>query len=268
MTASPSHGSDPYAVFGRFYDLEFGGLDDDVDLYREFAREAGGPILELGCGTGRVLAALSDLDLPLFGVDTSDSMLAIAGDRLKSRARLIHADMCEVDRLSPPCPPIWMAFSALNTFLHLPDAEAQIAALEALRRVVVPGGLLLLDLFVPDPHYLLQLDGRVISEFSTTLDTGDRVSKWVSRTHDAATQAIETTVWYDLVPAGSQQVTRYSDHYYTRYVYRFELEHLLARTGWEVVSLFGSYDLEPYGPESDRLISLATWGTKEERRDR
>lgn len=251
---------DRYELFARFYDLEFASFDEDLGLYRQFSVEAGGPILELGCGTGRVLVALADLGLPLTGIDTSPAMLAIARKRLGPSITLVQADMRELHPGIVPGAPFWMAFSAINTFLHLADADQQIQALTALRSVVVAGGLLVLDLFSPDPHYIGSLDGRVVHEFDARLPEGDRLDKWVARTVDVAAQTIETRVWYDLTAAASGQVTRFADRYQTRYIYRFELEHLLARCGWRVISVFGSYDLDPYTAEAERMIVLATWG--------
>lgn len=259
-----THRADTYQQFAAYYDAEYAPFDEDIPFYMEFARKANGPILELGCGTGRVLAALEDTGLPLAGIDTSDSMLAIARGRLSSDVQLAECDMRSVGS----CPsitngPYYMAFSAINTFLHLPDSDAQIEALASIREAVVPGGLLLLELMAPDPRYLAELDGRLTLEFTGTLADGNRLDKWVVRTHDLAHQTIDTTVMFDVTDAETNVVTRVSDYYATRYIHRYELEHLLHRTGWEVVSLYGSYELEPFDSGSERMLVLATWGNNE-----
>jgi SAM-dependent methyltransferase len=252
---------DPYARFAAYYDLEYGGHAADLDFYRQFAYQAGGPILELGCGSGRVMAALTETGLELTGIDTSPAMLEIARQTLGPDARLIE---CAMERIAD-CPDLqsdhyWMAFSAINTFLHLPDSGAQLQTLEGLRRVVVQGGLLLLDLMTPDPHYLASLDGRLVHELSARLPCGDRLDKWATRTHDLASQTIDTTVFFDTTSATTGVVSRVIDQYMTRYVHVFELEHLLERAGWRLISLYGSYDLSPFSSESERMIALATWG--------
>jgi SAM-dependent methyltransferase len=251
---------DPYVTFARFYDREYASFDADLDFYRDFAMQANGPILELGCGTGRVLQALESTRLPLTGVDTSAAMLEIAKQRLNESTRLIQCDMTDLT-IHPEVTTIqyWMAFSAINTFLHLESADRQQRALTALRHVVVEGGLLLLDLMIPDPSYLTAIDGRVGLEFSWTDVDGTRHDKWVSRTHDLASQTITTTVFFDTINAESSTVTRVVDQYDTRYIHRFELEHLLVRAGWELISLYGNYNLEPFDSDSERMIALATW---------
>jgi SAM-dependent methyltransferase len=259
MMRPPASSNDTYARFARFYDLEYASYDADLAMYRDFARQANGPVLELGCGTGRVLRALLDTRLPLTGVDASEAMLDIARQTLGPSVRLFQAAM---ERLGEAAElrdgEFWLAFSAINTFLHLPDMDAQLAMLRALRRSVTTGGLLLLDLMLPEPGYLAGLDGRLSLEFTATLPGGDRLDKWVSRTHDLAAQAIDTTVLFDVCAARDGSMTRTVDTYRTRYIHRFEIEHLLARAGWTVISVYGSYDLEPYSSDAERMVVLAT----------
>lgn len=252
---------DPYARFAQFYDLEYASFDADLDFYRSFAVQANGPILELGCGTGRVLAGLEGLGLPLTGVDSSRTMLDIATAVLDRATTLIECDIVDLESCTTlPDNPYWMAFSAINSFLHLGDINAQIDALRAVRSVMIAGGILLLDLMVPEPSYLSSLDGRLHLELSATLPDGRRLDKLASRTHDLATQTIHTTVFFDTIEPETGAIVRVADTYDTRYIHRFELEHLLERSGWRLISVYGSYDLETYTGDSERMIALATWG--------
>ncbi len=258
MNVLPDFEANEYTVLSQFYDLEYSVFDADLDMYRQFAERARGPILELGCGTGRVLEALAGVDYPVVGIDTSNAMLEIARSRVDADVTLVQRDMraCDVEPLLPHGP-FAFVLSAINTFLHLVDVRSQIETLESVRRVLAPGGVMLLDLFVPDPNLISQLDGRILLEFQHVYENGDRLDKWVARTHDLASQLIQTTVYFDVTsPDGS--VRRLVDHYSTRYVHLYELEHLLSRTGWDLVSLFGSYDLEPFGSHSERILALAT----------
>jgi SAM-dependent methyltransferase len=247
-----------YAVLSQFYDLEYSVFDADLDMYRQFAERARGPILELGCGTGRVLEALLDIQHPVVGIDTSAAMLDVARNRLAGRVTLVERDMraC-ADPPTLPDAPYSFVLSAINTFLHLTDVRSQIATLESVRRITTPGGVMLLDLFVPDPAYIATLDGRLILEFQHQFENGERLDKWVARLHDLASQLIETTIYFD-VTSSDGVVRRLVDHYATRYVHLYELEHLLSRTGWDLVSLFGGYDLEPFASDSERILALAT----------
>lgn len=249
---------DPYAVFAQFYDLEFDAYDDDLELYRQFAERAEGPVLELGCGSGRVLSALIAAGITATGVDSSTAMLGLARQRLGHRARLILDEMSSLENPElQTAGPYALIFAAINTFLHLPDSEAQLACLAAAKSLIAPGGFLLLDLLVPTPDFLLSLDGRLLLEFSTPMGTSPRLDKFVTRGHDLASQTIISTVYYDLTaPDGT--LRRQVNSYLTRYVHRFEAEHLLDRAGWNLVSTFGDYELGAFDSESERMILLAT----------
>lgn len=247
-----------YAVLSQFYDLEYSVFDADLEMYRQFAERARGSILELGCGTGRILEALADINQPITGIDNSSSMLDIARQRLGDSVALVERDMRDA-AAEPPLPgaPFSFALSAINTFLHLVDVQSQLAALRGVGNVMTPGGIMLLDIFVPDPTYIAHLDGSLHLEFQHEFANGDRLDKWVARSHDLATQLILTTVYFD-VTSPDGQVRRLVDQYHTRYVHLYELEHLLHRAGWELVSLFGGYDLEAFDSESERILALAT----------
>ena len=248
---------DPYALFATIYDLEIGPYDADLPMLTQFTQAAGGPVLELGCGSGRVLHHLLDVGVPLTGIDTSPSMLQIARSVLPPEVTLLEGSIEDLDACVALRDDYWFAFAAINTFLHLPDSDAQIRALTGLRERVVSGGLLLLDLLVPDPHWLLSHDGRMQHEFGVTKPDGTRLDKWVTRSHDLASQSIWTEVWIDVTPP-TGPTRRAHDRYLTRYLHRWELEHLLVRTGWDLISLYGSYDLDPFESDSERMIALAT----------
>lgn len=258
MSKSTVNERSDYAILSQFYDLEYSVFDADLEMYRQFAERARGSILELGCGTGRVLEALVDVDRPITGVDNSQSMLDLASSHVTERVALVQRDMRDVAQ-TPELPnaPFGFVLSAINTFLHLTDVQSQLDALRGVREVTMPGGVLLLDLFVPDPVYLAKLDGQLNLEFQHLLPDGNRLDKWVARSHDLAAQLIVTTVYFD-VTSQDGTVKRLVDHYNTRYVHLYELEHLLYRAGWDLVSLYGGYDLEPFDSESERIVAMAT----------
>ena len=246
--------------FAPFYDLEFGGYADDLDLYRGFAAQAGGPVLELGCGTGRVLVPLAEAGFTVTGVDLSGGMLALAEGAVAragvaGRATLVRDDIRTLARLGEAR--FALTFSAINSFLHLETRADQLAALGAARRHLVPGGLLILDLFPPHPAVLLEYDGRLIHA-ATYRDprTGERIDKFSASAVDLAEQRIETTFFYDRTRADGA-VERVAAPFALRYIARFELDLLLERAGFAAIQVFGSYDLDPFTPASERMIAVA-----------
>jgi ubiquinone/menaquinone biosynthesis C-methylase UbiE len=231
---------------------------DDFAFYREMAERSGAPILDAMCGTGRVLLPLAEAGHTLTGLDISGPMLDVAREKLiaaglDARVTLQQGDIRSAEL---PAEHFMLAFVAVNSFMHLERVRDQLAALVTLRRALVRGGVLLLDLFSPDSQRLAQEDNRVEFERAFTM-AGQQVHKFVASESDMAAQTSHLTYFYDTLDEAGR-ITRRTVQFALRWFYRYELEHLLARAGFRLVSVYGSYDLEEYGAGSERLIVLAT----------
>ncbi len=260
---SDAESDDPYAQLPELYDLEHAGLTEDIDLYLRLAEVVGDPILELGCGTGRVLAPLAAARNRVTGVDRSRPMLdrarsalqeqENAGD-LSRRVTFAAGSMAEAERA--PGGPFGLVIFSLNGLLHLADLAKQRAALASARRALDPRGMLVVDALNPSPEMLATLDGRVQHEGSWRKSDGTVVDRFSARTHDSAEQRIDTELWYDLTdPEG--HIRRVRSGFAMRYLVASELTLLLEVTGFVEWKLYGSYDLDPYDEGSDRLIVTA-----------
>ena len=152
------------SLFVRAYDAFFHHappqIAGDVDFYERLARETGGPVLELACGTGRIALPLAERGLDITGVDASDGMLAIAERKsaalppaARQRLTLVSQDMSELalDRR------FGCIFVAFRSFQHLLTVDLQRRALAAMQRHLAPDGRLALHLF--DPRLDLLIDG-------------------------------------------------------------------------------------------------------------
>ena len=250
---------DPYAELPELYDLEHAGLADDVELYLRLAEVVGDPVLELGCGTGRVLARLAAAGHRVTGVDRSIPMLdrarSLLADRgLADRAAFIHGSMIGADRVTGG--PFGLVILSLNGIMHLPTRFEQRDALTAARRALDPRGMLVIDALNPHPELLATFDGRVQHEGTWERADGVRIDRFSARAHSAVEQRIETELWYDLVEADGR-LRRVRTRFPMRYVFASELELLLELTGFVEWKLYGSYDLDPYEEGSERLIATA-----------
>lgn len=249
---------DPYADIADFYDLEHHDFTDDLDLYANLAATIGDPIVEVGCGAGRILVPLAQAGHRVTGTDVSTAMLAKAEDAViragvSDRVTLEHGDM----RDAPPSPhgPFGLAIIALNGVLHLDSPDAQRATLRALHDALDPRGQLVLDVFNPTPDALRALEG-VHHEGSWRQDDGTTVQKFSSRRVHLSSQTIATDLWYDLTgPSGTLQ--RVSTRFQMRYLHRSELELILELAGFVEWQVYGSYDLDPFEDGSERLIVTA-----------
>ena len=245
-----------FDTFARYYDADMGSFDEDLPLYRELARREGGPVLDPMCGTGRVLVSLAQTGSACSGVDIAPAMVElvehkIRQHKLEGRLRVATGDVrsLELDER------FGLVLVPLNSFMHLETVADQLAALRSIRRHLRPDGLLVLDLFNPDPRELTADQGVLVREHSFEL-AGTTVDKWILRRSDWAAQRQEVEFVYDCVDAGGV-LRRRSLPFVMRWLYRFEAEHLLARAGFEVEAEYGDYELGPFTSDSPQLLLLA-----------
>jgi SAM-dependent methyltransferase len=250
---------DAYARIAELYDLEHDDYSEDVDFYLNFVEAVGDPVLELGCGTGRLLTGIADAGFRITGLDRSGAMLERARERVV-RSAASHFVALQEGEISTatdvPGGPFGVAIIALNGLLHLADGRAQREALASVRQALDPRGLLLIDVLNPTPETLRGLDHSLVHEGVWYLADGRRVDKFASRRVAPATQSIATELWYDLTgPDGAVQ--RIATSLPMRYLYPSELELMLELAGFAEWQVYGNYDLEPFGDQSERLIVAA-----------
>ncbi len=244
----------------RFYDLDHALVRDDVEMYRQFAAQSGSPILELGCGTGRVAIPLARDGHEVTGVDISPAMLAALRAKLAQeppevagRVQVIQADMRHLALGRE----FALALCPLNTFMHMTTQADQLAALGSAYRHLAPGGRLIVD--VASPLALLLIpSGEALSLQSELRDaaSGRVVQKFTSARFDHARQLQYLTLLYDEVGADGM-VRRSTVRTELRHVFRFEMQLLLERVGFTVEDVYGSTDLEPYEATSEKMIFVA-----------
>ncbi len=250
--------TDRFDIYARFYDPDLGEWDDDVQMYEQYAARCGSPILELGCGTGRVLLPLARQGYRLTGIDASAKMLErarakFAAEDLAGLVTLVHQEMRELEldeRFN-------MAFAALNSFAHLHTTEDQLSALAQIHRHLNPGGLLILDLFNPDMGRLLDSRGQMtLAKAMADPETGHRLMRFYTEEVDLGRQLIHTTYIVDEIDAGGR-MQRTLFPFTLRYLFRYELELLLRHAGFEIEAIYGTYDLDEFSGESEKLIAVA-----------
>ncbi len=256
------------AELAAVYDAVYASTDDIAFWEATASTAVDGPILELGCGTGRILLPLARAGHEVTGLDLSAHMLDFCRAKVLSeppevrdRMRLLEADMTSF-RLSER---FALVFCAFGGFHHLRTVEQQLACLEAARAHLLPGGMLVLDLINPDPA-----PGSSLSDSETAGPTDDettaedlawtdgrRVRGWATVVEQhRAIQCNDCEVTYEITEADGT-TRRLSETFPMRFVFRYELEHLLARTGFRIVTLYGDYDRSPFVDESLGMIVVA-----------
>lgn len=246
-----------YDLIAPFYDSEHAHFREDLDMYQNFAELCGGAVLELACGSGRVLLPLARTGYTLTGVDSSQKMLDLAQQQLhveglSSRCTLIQQDMrtLQLERK------FRMAFIALGSFAHVTTRKDQQRVLAALRSHLSTGATFLLDISNADARYMEDLDGHILHQGTWRRDNGTMLTHFVSPATSADRHLLELTHFYDQhSQGGTVQRTVVTTHLYL--FERVEMELLLEQAGFTIKEVYGNYDLSPYQLESPRMIFQA-----------
>jgi SAM-dependent methyltransferase len=250
--------------FAEFYDqLPLYANRQDVEFFVAEAVASGGPVLELGCGTGRVLLPTARAGVEICGLDGSPAMLerccsklSVESAEVQSRVLLQQGDMRDF-RFDRKFRLVTLPF---RPFQHLIEVEDQLRCLACIRQALADDGRLIVDVFNPS------LPGLVDESRLTEQPSGDGFrladGRHVARTEriaarDLFRQVLQVELIY-YVTAADQTQERLVHSFPMRYFFRFELEHLLARSGFQIEQAYCDYDRAPLGAkEPGELIYVA-----------
>lgn len=223
----------------------------DLPFYTAWARDAAGPVLELGCGTGRLLWALRKTGLPVEGLDASPEMLEACraeGKRQSLEAALHQGDWRSFD-LGKRFAGIALPFNGLQ---HLHSAEDLDAFFERLRAHLLPGGAFALDVHLPQPALLARdPQERYGVDEGPVAPNGERVIAEQSA-YDVVTQ-VQSQTWTLASADGSTREIRLG----LRQFFPQELQRLLQAQGFELQSVWGGFDVRPLGAQAFKQVVRA-----------
>ena len=234
----------------------------DVDFYLELARLTEGKILELGCGTGRILIPTAAAGCEIVGLDFSEAMLARCREKLRKqpkdvrdRVRLVRGNMASFD--------LNEVFALITTpfrsFQHLLSVEDQLSCLRCANRHLKRGGRLVLDVFQVNPRMMYEPNFTRKTEDVPEVGFSDgrrlRRCSRIAGYHRPEQYNDVELIYYLKHPDGKEE--RLVQAFPVRYFSRYEVEHLLARCGLEVQELFGNYDRSPLTNDSPEMVFVA-----------
>ena len=234
----------------------------DVAFYCNAARRFGDPVLELGCGTGRVTLAIAEAGYRVVGLDISERMLErAAAKRLaipreaRERLHLVQGDMTSFD-LGEKFRSIIIPF---RPFQHLLELDQQIRCLQCVKRHLAQNGRLIVDFFQTDPermHDPKYCQESLLIEYDLPGGRHVALSERVASFHRAL-QRNDVEMIFDVRHANG--ATEHLVMAWTlRYFFRYEVEHLLARCGFNLEATYGSFDGAPLADTSPEMIFVAS----------
>lgn len=251
-------GSEAHYEDGRYYDQAYRRRRHDVRFYTGLAGESGGPVLELGVGTGRVALAIAKAGIEVVGVEPMPQMLERARERLhrlpraaKERVELREGTL-ERLRLRRKFP---LVIAPFNVWMHLYTREEIERGFATVRHHLAPGGRFAFDVLLPDPVSLARDPSKRYrgGEVPHPRDgVRYRYSEYFS--YDPAAQ-IETVVMDFEHP--DQERRSFCTPLTQRQFFPAELEALLHYNGFKLESQHGDFDGEPIGPATESQVIVA-----------
>ena len=243
---------------GDLYDLLLKDLPYGLDFYIELAREAHGPVLDIACGTGRILLPCLQAGVDIEGLDLFEPMLMTL--RAKAAAlglspRLHPADMSD---FSLPRR-FGLVMIPFNAFIHNMTQETQVRCLQLCREHLLPGGMLAFDTFFPSleivgvPEKTRVLEG----EFSHP-ETGLPVRVYDTRSFDRVAQVQHSLYEIEFSAADSSVQSIHRCEVSSRYIYKHEMALLLRVAGFARWEIFGDFDRHPLTREDQGMV-VTSW---------
>jgi predicted O-methyltransferase YrrM len=251
-------------AIARLYDLDLSEAPGDAELYIALAQRTGGPIVELAVGTGRIAVPLALEGYAVVGIDIDPAMLARARTRIAAagvgdRVELVESEMtaAAANEAVAGGGPYRLAILALQSILILKTPEGQKAVLATMADLLAPGGLAVVDTWLPTPADLVGFDGRVSFEWQRTdPDTGRHVTKMLAAWYDHVRRLVTLTTFFDEGEQGTAPV-RWTRTDALRLIGVDELVGYARDAGLEIDRLAGDHDFGPLEPGSDRVVLVA-----------
>ena len=238
----------------KYYDEAFGvGSEHEYAWYLDKVRMYGGPVLDIGCGTGRLALRIAKLGLQVVGVDQSEGMLGVFSKKVTSEPDTIQK-LIQIEHQSMNRFRINERFGTViccDAFFHNGTVEDEISCLHAIREHLASEGRFVFN--VPNPtcsfiDHAERSQGTQFSERGNFMRAdGTKVIVEHAQAGDRLEQTIVTTLRVSVHDQDGRLVEQGESRWVSRYLYPYEAIHLLYRCGFEVEVLVGNYKGEPIG---------------------
>jgi SAM-dependent methyltransferase len=255
--------SDPYRIMARHYDSAYAQMKDLIDapFYFELAKKSRGPVLEIGCGTGRVLLPIARAGIEIHGLDASPHMLKILSERLttesaavRKKVHLHKGDMRRF-RLRQKFPLVIMPFRPLQ---HMHTLADQLAALRTASLHLAPRGTFAFDVYFPNFEKILSGIGQETQEIEWPVP--GRAGRMIRRFYrkefvDKIHQTIGLSFLFRTYEGEKlihEEPERFAMSFYT-YPH---LRALFLLAGLEPVAEYGSFKRTPLDNSSPEMVFL------------
>ncbi len=249
--------------YAQLYDAYFSGWPGEIELYQELAakpKARGEAVLEVACGTGRVALALAREGVRVTGLDLAAPMVERAQKKSSGmpNARWVQGDMRAFELEEQ----FGLAIIPAHSFQFMLTPHDQVACLECIRQHLRPGGVLVVNLDPPDVVWLADLykaKAGILEKGKQFHDpeTGHQICISYAWTYEPSTQTASLNWVWEEMSADSEVINRWSESMQQHCVFRFEMEHLLARAGFDIEAVYGDFSKHELRDDSSQMIWVA-----------
>jgi SAM-dependent methyltransferase len=258
MNDSPANSLPSTFDDGDAYDLVLKDIPYGLDFYVDLARKARGPVLDIACGTGRILLPCLEEGVDIEGLDLFEPMLKTL--RAKAVTLGLSPILHQADMSSFSLPRRFsLVMIPFNAFIHNMTQESQIRCLQLCREHLVPGGMLAFDTFFPSLAIVgVAENTRVLEGEMAHPETGLPMRMYDTRRFDRVAQEQHSLNELELLSADGSIAAVYRSQVSARYIYKQEMNLLLRVAGFARWEIYGDFDRRPLVSESDAMI-VAAW---------
>jgi SAM-dependent methyltransferase len=242
---------------GDAYDLMLADISYGVDYYSALARNANGPVLEVACGTGRILLPCLQAGVDIDGLDLFEPMLKTL--RSKAASLQVTPQLYQQDMSNFTLPRRYrLIMIPFNAFIHNASQEAQIGCLLRCREHLLPGGELVFDTTFPSMKIIGAPQGaRTLEKETAHPTTGLPMRIYITRRFDYVAQTQYALSEFELLARDGTVQTNYRSQVKVRYIYKHEMELLLRVAGFAQWRIFGDFHSRPMSSENDTIVVVA-----------
>ncbi|MBI4766414.1 MAG: class I SAM-dependent methyltransferase [Deltaproteobacteria bacterium] len=226
-----------YTRFAQFYDAYVGNYARDLPLYLALAARAQAPILEIGCGSGRVLLPLLRAGHPVTGVDISGEMLRLAEEKLNKNSLRERGTLLNHDFVDQALTRTYgLGLVTFYTFNYLLSPEQQKAFLDHVAETLLPGSAIVLHLFYPNPLLHPDTAGKWIEKGPYRV-AGETI--FLQDLRRMSNPHLEERIQAFVFESGHREEIST----FRRYVTQADIYRLLLDSGFETTVLIDDFDL-------------------------
>ena len=244
-------------LWPEIYDQVYADINDDINFYVQEAVLSQGPILELGCGTGRVTFPIAKLGIDILALDNSMAMMEVAQKKITRPSdhypnlEFVQSDMRNF-AFDQKFNLVIIPFRGFQSLISISD---QIETITTIKQHITKNGRLIFNTFVPNSESMTSAHDVLYHHRDVEdLENNRKFIIWNQSEYDQFNQLVHTRLIVDELNNKDAVVNRFYRDFSLRYAFRWELYHLFVSNGFKLLNLYGNFEKSEFDASSTEMI--------------